>query len=197
MLMESFSYRFIGFVLCFYFFRVIRPHLFKLQFCYMPDNPISRTHCLVPGMRKFWLVCSLASSGLLFCVPVCLKQSVNEIVLIFYVLFVWSIFFVFAYTRIICDYVLFICQCNGNNSNLMADLLLDIVNSEYAAIFNWLCWWQMAASAIFAKPRSARQVASVALLIGNTNIDGIGETCEDSKYYGAKWFPPYRVVLFI
>jgi len=55
----------------------------------------------------------------------------------------------------------------------------------------------MAASAISAKPRSARQVASVALLIGNTNIDGIGETCEDSKYYGAKWFPPYRVVLFI
>jgi len=55
----------------------------------------------------------------------------------------------------------------------------------------------MAAFAILSKPRKARQVVSVALLIGNTNIDEIGETCEESKYYGAKWFLPHCVVLFI
>jgi len=77
----------------FIFIALIRPHLFTLHVRYMHDNPICRTPCLVPGMRKSWLVWSVASSGLLFCVPVCLKQNVNDIAQIFHVLFVLSIFF--------------------------------------------------------------------------------------------------------
>jgi len=110
--LDSFCHWFIYFWFFFIFIALIRPHLFTLHVRYMHDNPICRTPCLVPCIRKSWLVWSVASSGLLFCVPVCLKQNVNDIAQIFHVLFVLSIFFVFAYTRLVCDYVLFTCQCH-------------------------------------------------------------------------------------
>ena len=44
----------------------------------------------------------------------------------------------------------------GHNLNLMGDLLLDFVNSNYETIFNWYCCWQTAASALSAMLRSSR-----------------------------------------